>query len=1069
MTDWNAFCSTATFLLTAYSDSALKRCLVYLDPRVLDEITLKDRLVMRTGVTSGKWGRDACFAKLFQYVLKSQPDLLVNAPPEAQRAYNDLVHFLFTPETAKALLVGSHSHVEQMAPQTSNGAMSLEKRLELFVQRASIFEDLLKKTEQMPSIDELAALEKALDERQNKLLVLKAKRQKLTTLIQNLPKEPPKYLQPVQHMDEWQKLYTIVAPLNLDSVNGRKFEDLAAFEAWTAQEEAFLQEVLKAASVLATAKTVEVAVKGFNDQLKAVSGFLYQTHVAGIAPLLEQKILEGQDESEIKAFLQKQSEKCTEIEQFQKQQAEHVRLESSSYLQQLFTDKFLTFTDLPEEIQRILSLHFDPQPINSLELTDEVIAQYKEQAKTYYEGLLGQMAHLVDAANERLRRLEDMTQYSRVFFVLTAPAKQYKDLYSDYHALEQSMQSLAALKQEFSKGAFEENEKKLQACYEQYLELKANMPEAINRLICEAEQSQQRAGDDKSAIKRRLFEIFWNISPYLDLMESFRDMRRMLTAQLQEGVRAFYSGTLSSSELLGICQEMPYEHDVVKLRNEITHRSARLKDLRDEALRLLVEVQQTRRFLEIADLKGQKAYHDLISQQATVFAILTDVENPFSAFAKAETKDDINYVFRKFWMRIEEVQPLVEQALASALPLLMRAAPIIKGAFLKALDTLEDVVSHKSGTRAQLVAKAEKDLQFASQDELFNLLLSSIHAIEKSYGFCMPFVFFMLVPEHKIRLVMMQEAEALDAHIQETIAFAKAMQYVKTFEEERVDIILEAFEHQHVVIEDSCLLDALKKGWELYRERMHRAARLVEDEIFLDIGLLDRHALMDVDQKELSNTLRQAIARASSHIFEPKYGIFANLQVATVQEPLCRLTLDSLKKSLEEWSKALIVQDASIDWLLEHLRKYCHSLFDAKIILGAKAKMLLPKCLAFMNELKSFVGYIEAALQNKRSEHIAEWGKQWIAEVHGMRLMLECFEPEEEAAEEFKAITKKIFSEVEQIPEYSDLQLTEFQKELDLHLLEIDELAKNPKQEHPFIYIPGYLEFFNRAVETADG
>lgn len=1068
MTDWNAFCSTATSLTTAYSDSALKRCLVYIDPQVLDQISLKDRLLMRTGITSTKWGRDACFAKLFEHLLKTHPDVFAHAPPDAMRAYAALVEFLFSPEVARRLTATPSP--SPAAPKASNGAMPFEKRLERFMQQASSFHDLIKKAEQVPSPEELTELEKTFDDRQASLDMLKVKRQKLSTLIQNLPKEPPAYLQPVQHPQEWQKLYTLVEPLYKPQTGEVKaFQDGVEFEEWKKKEEAFLQQVLEAAASLATAKTLEAHVHAFTESLKALAAYLYQTHIAPIGSLLEPKILAGQDEVELTALLQKQKQQCEHVEQFLAQDAERVREKSAACFQQLFSDKFMKFADLPEELKRIIGLKFEPQIICQVELTDEVAAQYTHQAKTFHDGLISQMTYLVDAATERLQRLEEMEQYSHIFFVLTAPAKQYKDLYSDYHKLEESMHNLTLMRQQCSAGSFAENEKALKTRYEGYLELKINMPQAINALILKAQQSQQRAEDDKSAIKRRLFEIFWNISPYLDLMESFQDMRSMLTSKLQDGVRAFYSGTLSHHELLGICQEMPYEHDVVKLRNEITHRSARLKDLRDEGLRLLVEVQQIKRFLEIADLKAQKTYHDLLSEQATILAILAAVENPFSAFAKAETKDDINYVFRNFWIRIEEVQPLVEQTLAAANLLLKKAAPVIKATYLKALDTLEDVLSQKAGSQVQLVTKAESDLQFASQDDLFSLLVSSIHALEKSYSFSMPFAFFMLVPEHKTRLSMLQEAAVLDARIKETVDFAKAMQYVKTFEEERVDIILEAFERQHIVVEQDCTVDDLKTAWTHYRERMHRASCLVEDEIFLDIGLLDRHALMDVDQKELSKTLRLAISRASHHIFEPKYGMLANLQGCAKDEPLCKKTHDTLKGALENWSKVPVTDDMSVDELLEHLRNYCHSLFDAKVIIASSAKMLLPSCLGFMNELRCFVSHLESSLQDMRIEHVSQWGKQWISECHSMRCELECFEPEEETAEAFKPIMKKISATVDQIPERSRLQLDAIQKELDGHLLEIEELAKDPKKDHPFIYIPGYLDFFNFGTGAAHG
>jgi hypothetical protein len=1027
MTDWNAFCLAATSLTTAYSDSGVKHCLIYLNPRVLDELTLKDRLLMRTGATSSKWGRDACFAKLFQHILKSNPNFFANAPLEAVEAYNELVDFLFTAKISQSLTIQSVSR--PMQPKASTAP------------------------------EQLAAAEQAVDPRQSRLLLLKAKRQKLAMLIQNLPKTPPSYVEPPD--ERWQKHLEVVAPFNSpQNGNGQTFADEAAFSAWVSQEEAYLQQVLQSAAILATAKTIESQLIRFKEQLKMTPAFLYQSHVAPIGAWLEQKILAGVDEKELQQFLQVQKEHLAEVEQFQKQEAEAVKVESAPYLQKLFSGDLLGFTDLPAEVSRILSQSFTPVAIDVPDLTDAVVAQYKEEAKTFYAGLLSQMANLVEVATSRSKKLEEMAQYARIFFTLTAPAKHFKDLQTDYHLLKQNLESLPISKQEFVKDAFEQNEKMLQEHYNRYLELKTNMPKVINGLLQAAEKSEQRSEDDKSAIKRRLFEIFWNISPYLDLMENFQDMRKQLTEQLQDSLRKFYSGELSSTELLSICQEMPYEHDVVKLRNEVTHRSARLKDLRDEILRQLCEVQETRRFLEIASLTSIKIYQDIKSCQATILSILADVENPFSAFAKAQTKDDINYVFRKFWMRIEEVQPQVEQQLLDAKGYLEKAAGNLKLAFLRAVDTVEEALSLQAGTRAQLVTKIEQELQHAEQHDLYNLLISQIHNLEKKYSFTKAFSFFMAVADHKTRLSMIQEASVLDARIQETIEFAKAMQYVKTFEEERVDIILEAFERQHIVV-DTDMQATLKHSWDLYRERMHRASRLVEDEIFLDIGLLDRHALMDVDQNELIKTLVLAIHRANQHIFEPKYGILAHLQEIGATQPLCQKTQDSCKKNLEDWAKVQVDQAKGIDWLLEHLRNYCHCLFDAKILLGSHAKMLLPKCLDFINEVRAFISTLESSLQGMRTEHVAEWGHQWVLECHSMRCELECFEPEEETKQAFEPLIKKIQALIDQIPEHSKLQLEASQKELENHLVEIELLAKDPKKEHPFIYIPGYLAFFN--------
>ncbi len=708
------------------------------------------------------------------------------------------------------------------------------------------------------------------------------------------------------------------------------------------------------------------------------------------------------------------------------------RTRAAPLLQQLFSPELMAYTDLPNEANRILHKMYE--------------GASSDEAKEFYDTSYKELEELINHAKERSEKIEVMKQYAHSFATLTTEIKKYKDLEEEFSGLAKRVKALEISRQDLAKSTYSENEEKLRSLYKDFLELKKDMPEILTRFAKESESCEIRAEDDKSAIKRRLFEVFWNISPYNDLLENFVDMRKKLTDELKKGLARFYLGQLTSKNLLEMCQEMPYEHDVVKLRNEITHRSSRLKDLRDELIRLYYELLETRRFLEICSLDSQ-AISQLIQE---VSGILKDVENPFRAFSKAETKDDINYIFRGFWIRIEEIQPKIEEAEHAARLKLKKSPLQIKSAYLTALDTLEEFLSLLEKTRRPIVRTAQQELAPVANENLFDTLVSQIHGIEKRYPFIKPFSFFMHVKEHKVRLEIMQEAYQLDDYVTKLIQFAKEMQYVKTFEEERVDIILEAFEKQHL-IEDS---------WNLYRERQARAARLVEDEIFLDIGLLDRHALMDVDQKALAKTLRLAASRAKEHIFEPKYGILANLCPLS-DAPLCMRAFQGIKLGFEEWAQVVVDETKSIDSLLEHLRSYCHLLFDAKITVAARAKMLLPMCLEFMNELRSYEKIIREELLQKRSAHLKEWGPEWLGESHTIRSLIECFEPPCENGDAFMPLLEKIEELVSVISECKQMDLDSIKKELYGHLQEIDEIAKNPKKEHPFIYIPGYLAFFD--------
>lgn len=856
MTDWRAFCSAAAKVTANYSNMGLKRSLVYLDPGILAEISLKDRFLAGCGITHFGWGRAICFAKLFRHLKERNPDLFLSAPPEGILAYNALVSSLFAKDVAREFL-------------------------------------------QAPKVQ-----------------------------------------------------------------------------------------------VVAKAKSVAVAPK--------------------------EEVISAQEREK------------RELEQHRAREAQNVKQQAGPYLQKLLTPELSPYTDLPKEASRILAEQFELPPLEGVD-----IETVKKECSKFYGNLLQQMANLVSAGKDRNEKIEKMSSFCKIFLTISAPIHSFKDVQAEFHAFEEAVQSLNLTTQDLAKGTFLENETKLQTTMKRFLEIESKLPNFIDRMQEEARKSLQHTEDAKAAVKRRLLEIFWAISPYQDLAEDFQNLRKLLTERLREISTKFYAGEMSSGEVLSSVQEMPYEHDVVKLRNELTHRAARLKDLRDELLRLYREVQEVRRFCEIAHIENAS---ELLDHESVIKNILSDVENPFRSFAKAVTKDDINLVYRKFWIRVEEIQPKIERALVSANEHCQNKAIAIKDAFLKALDTLEECLE----PRPQLVVQAEATLQQAASDTLFRSVLSLLHSTEKRYIHAVPFSFFMKVPDHKTRLKMMQEAMALDEMISGTIQFAKAMQYVKTFEEERVDVILEAFERWHL-LEDA--------DFGQYVERMQRAAALVEDEIFLDIGLLDRHALMDVDPMELNKTLKVAINRARRKtplqplVYDEKY-------------LLCAKKFQDLKMSLDLWAKEEVDENRDTDLLLDHLRNYCHHLFDAKILLGSNAGMLLPKCLDFMNDLRIYARLIEELLQEKRGLHRERWGTPFIVEAHAILAAVESFEPEEETSNAFQPILKKLQNLLGQIPEHAELLSEQTFQELTEHLQEIDKICERPRKEHPFIYIPGYIAFF---------
>jgi len=1078
MVDWKGFQNQAAKLTQQYTDKDVKICLITLDPSILVNFTFLARLLTRTGITQFRFGRDFCFGKLFLMLLKKNPNLFQQASVDAVNSFNSLVSTLFSEKLARKLFVSSQAEADRRALLREN--LPYEKRLELFLRQAVAFQDLLTDAGALPRSNHqegitdhqrtLVELEKRLDDRLGQLDALKSKKELFFSSISKLPTATPQLFGKAK-LDEWNQIFSALSPYyKVESKEALSFVDGEKFAAWMAEEMRSLSTADSLAQILQNYKVLEKEIQQFLDQLHDVSSYLYQKHVQGYVEVVEIELLQKEPAEHIREGIKKQIAHVLHLNHVIKENFDSLKKRSVPYLQKLFVAEFIPFKDLPKEADRILTDPFHSVKAHLPAITDEMEKEYEGEIKGHTEAQLKKIENLLSVAKSRAAKMDEMEEFQHAFLQVINQVRFYKDLHEEFLQYESQAQKLALSRQDLTKATFSEIERILQERIQLYEEFRAKTPEITRQLASASQKSEQCSIDDKLAIKRRLFEIFWNISPYQDLAENVAALRESLTQELKNTITKFYHGELTSSEFLFACQEMPYEHDVVKLRNEITHRSGRLKDLRDEAIRIYREVTNFRRYLEIAGMQKERVYRDFVSHQAKIREILLAIENPFIAFSKATNKDEINYVFRNQWIRIEELQPLVEKSKEEAFAFLKRGAVTLKGAFLRTLVSLEELFQLKDAERLPIVTQSERELNLATPDGLYEAIVAQVHAIEKRFHFCQPFSYYMLISDHSLRLKLFQEAFHLDEQLDGVYTFAKSMQYVKTFEEERVDIILEAFERRYLLEDEKSDSQSLSEAWSRYQKRMQRVLNMVVDEIFLDIGLLDRHALMDVDPQALNKTLQLAIDRAKMHLAEPG-SVFDELKFLPSTDSshlMCQKSLDDLKKNIDAWSKMPMPDSSDTDVLLERLRNFCHLLFDAKVVMAASQGMLLPKCLKLMNDLRSLSSYLEEWLQQKRGDRKAVWGIPWIPECYSIRTEIETFEANEETGNAFRPLVKRVLEMIQQIPEIAYLKTQDpdpikiltISREFSQHLEEIDTLAKEPKREHPFIYIPGYMAYF---------
>lgn len=746
----------------------------------------------------------------------------------------------------------------------------------------------------------------------------------------------------------------------------------------------------------------------------------------------------------------------------------------ASLLQQFFSSEFLFYSDLQKKAQAVVSESFPEELLAKDVQSDEAQAASFQKVQRFLDLQFQKLGSLLEQGKEREKKLKEIKDFQDRFILSLGQFKWCLDVRPHLNALVEDLKKLNVQKIEFVKLETEQIESVIDAAYARFSTMKDGQGALFDAIIQECKQSERSARDSLRTTKRRLFEIFTFVTPYPNLKAELKILANNLFKKMRVWNSNFFQGQLSSEQVLLHVVELPYEHDVILARNELDFRATRLLELREETHRLLRHMLDTWHFLEIAGLSLQDhLYRDASVLISDLQKYLELVENPFQVFSTSSEFENVNETFRRIWMQLEVLQPKVQACQKNADAYLHAHFEKIKRQFLKTVDDLEEVCQASTGVRPHLMLPLERELNETLPDKRLEVLRGQMAMLEARYGFARPFSFFMSIQDFRVQQDLLQQAEHLFQRIEATILFAKSLQYMKTFEEERVDVILEGFERRFLIEDSKIRLP--QSAWDKYLKRMEHTILLIEREVLLDIGFLDMRALFDIEEKQLLSMLHLAIEKAKAHVPLLQEELRALSKEKKEEGVLEKRVRDALQQALLSWKESVLESEKkspseSSRFWLKKLMLFCHILFEAKILCSAALGSASALYAELLSKLSAYVDYVESYLVQKRQLKGSD--KPWINECLPLRMHVINLELSEENAEEFLLGIESIFKKIEQIAEIKaqdgqdnsekdNSERAGLEKELRDHLEMLSHLKREAHLEKPLHYVPGYIDYFS--------
>jgi|GEM_PF-5716634 len=660
----------------------------------------------------------------------------------------------------------------------------------------------------------------------------------------------------------------------------------------------------------------------------------------------------------------------------------------------------------------------------------------------------GALEALLRKGERRKANFSEISSFqSRAVNVLDKLSR-YKDMEKEHKMLSQQIEEVQISEREMLSWKKEEIKEKLEEGRKRYQQFSLKAISLFKEAHTKAHRLEEEFYDSTRTVKRRLFEIFSLVTPYPDLFNLLERRREELVKSMREETEAFFSGKRSIEEVRKKYINFAYDPDVRHLRSDFIFRASRLKELRDVAHQLLERLELLRRFTEIIGLQHEHASIAHVIEKVT--DLLDKIENPFYLFehASLHTYESANAIFRECWVEIEEYQKRVEHLEEKCAPLFKQSQKSLIDAFFYALDNVEKMIKSMEGKRPNLVALYRYALRDIPEEEQLDNVLHKIDEIEKCYPFLKPFSFFMLFKDFEKCLSAMREAEKIYRSIESTIRFSKDLQMIKLFEEGHIDTVLEVFDRRYIIGEKSreYALEALFAHAREYKLVIDR----VEKEVMLDIGLVDRRALFDIEKEKLEKILSKALKSALYHGKKIEKKLLDEKHVEELSQAFFNLHKEV--EAVKEWDD---------DKRLFFLRSFCHLFFEERIYFCAKHANLSALLEYFTSSCRSFAKRVEEKVQEKEGLDPV-LGPLWVPECFEIKKQIELLELEEESYRSIEKGATTIFSLLEGLSGEVQEDLKEEKKELIGLLERIGEAKRRTAFDHPLHVIPGCINFFRR-------
>jgi hypothetical protein len=804
--------------------------------------------------------------------------------------------------------------------------------------------------------------------------------------------------------------------------------------------------VLEARQIEVPHDVVKERIALFEKNMASLESAIFQNFAAPFSRLVseQQALLEKIDLQE-KALLAMNRVFLEAFAAYQK--------ESETILRKLFQLDLTSFHDLPQAARGLMNRPYVTalsSPVLFESSLEEMVAR---EIRDFFRKKLQDLSMLVETGKERVRKQQEIEDFITRARRALERLRYYKDLSSQYDEILAHIETFRFDERELIRLRPEEVEPKLAALYEKFCSSRDGMKARLEELSATCRRLEQNFQDATRTIKRRLFEIFTGVTPFPDIAEFLEAQRLRLVAGLREWHDGFFEGNITVEEYSLKCFDLAYDHDVKQLRYDLSFRATRLREFRDVCLPLVMKLDEAKRYLTIAGLSSNALYPKLETLCAESSHFFHEIENPFRIFQHAGLYafESANEIFRKLWIRLEEYQSRAKPLLEAVEPLLAANQKKLEHAFFLSVDDLEMALKVVEGVRPNLLGPIEHELADAPPAARWELQKQLVHRLTERFPFIEPFSFYQHIEEHKIRESLILEAKKLHERIESVKRFAKSLQSVKVFEEERVDVILEAFESQFFFEEEG------RAGFEKYARWASRAIDGVTEEVLLDIGLLDFRSVFSVDEGKLQKTFYKAMERAKWHAKK----VLAHLEGIEEAQALRKALLDKVSLPLPP--------QISVKELLEALRAIVHLFFEARILLTARQGNVSAAFEELISSARAFANTLETRLE-ARGVDDPIFGKPWIWQCFEVRKKIEEFELVKEERVALEPVIQKLFSDLDEYLRDAAAEdkafVTEEKKRLLSRLDAFSRLKKETAFEHPLHYVPGFLSYFRERLSA---